>query len=117
MGRARFRGKPGAGSGHPSLYAMQTPPPEPRVSPASAPVSASRGGKPKSGFLPRLSVDAALRAAMTRLLHDVQAGYPRPKGAFWVPRRLGGSAPTPEQAKILDAEELAERARRRAERP
>ena len=62
-------------------------------------------------------VDAALRAEMTRLLHDVQAGYPRPKGAFWVPRRLGGSAPTPEQAKVLDAEELAERARRRAERP
>ena len=61
--------------------------------------------------------DAALRAEMTRLLHDVQAGYPRPKGAFWVPRRLGGSAPTPEQAKVLDAEELAERARRRAERP
>jgi 1-acyl-sn-glycerol-3-phosphate acyltransferase len=61
-------------------------------------------------------VDAALRAEMTRLLHDVQAGYPRPKGAFWVPRRLGGSAPTPEQAKVLDAEELAERARRRAER-
>ena len=63
------------------------------------------------------AVDAALRAEMTRLLHDVQAGYPRPKGALWVPRRLGGSAPTPEQAKVLDAEELAERARRRAERP
>lgn len=61
-------------------------------------------------------LDAALRAGMNQLLHDVQAGYPRPKGAFWVPRRLGGSAPTPEQAKVLDAEELAERARRRAER-
>lgn len=63
------------------------------------------------------TLDAALRAAMTGLLHDVQAGYPRPKGAFWVPSRLGGSAPTPEQAKLLDAEELAERASRRTERP
>ncbi|MDY6997179.1 MAG: lysophospholipid acyltransferase family protein [Actinomycetota bacterium] len=60
-------------------------------------------------------LDAALRAAMTALLHDVQTGYPRPKGAFWVPRRLGGSAPTPAQAAVLDAEELAARARRRAQ--
>ena len=79
----------------------------------------SRVASVASFFVSRIdtAVDAALRAEMTRLLHDVQAGYPRPKGAFWVPRRLGGSAPTPEQAKVLDAEELAERARRRAERP
>ncbi|MBX7431011.1 1-acyl-sn-glycerol-3-phosphate acyltransferase [Mycobacterium sp. Y57] len=60
-------------------------------------------------------LDATLRAAMTRLLHDVQAGYPQPKGAFWVPRRLGGAAPTPAEAKVLDEAELAERARRRAD--
>jgi hypothetical protein len=33
-----------------------------------------------------------------------------------VPRRLGGSAPTMEQARALDEAELAERARKRAER-
>jgi hypothetical protein len=57
-----------------------------------------------------------MRAEMTQLLHDVQARYPAPAGAYWVPRRLGGGAPTMEVAKRLDEAELAERARRRAER-
>jgi 1-acyl-sn-glycerol-3-phosphate acyltransferase len=59
---------------------------------------------------------AALREAMTALLHKVQLDYPHPEGAHWVPRRLGGSAPTLEQAKLLDEAELAARARKRAER-
>jgi hypothetical protein len=37
------------------------------------------------------------------------------EGAFWVPRRLGGSAPTVAEAKIIEETEKAERARRRAE--
>jgi hypothetical protein len=53
---------------------------------------------------------------MTTLLHRVQSDYPHPEGAYWVPRRLGGSAPTMEQARALDEAELAERARKRAER-
>jgi hypothetical protein len=60
--------------------------------------------------------DAALREAMTTLLHQVQQNYPQPPGAYWVPRRLGGSAPTLPEAKALDEAELAERARKRAER-
>jgi 1-acyl-sn-glycerol-3-phosphate acyltransferase len=60
--------------------------------------------------------DAAMRAAMTALLHRVQEEYPHPEGAYWVPRRLGGSAPTLAEAKTLDEIELAERARKRAER-
>jgi 1-acyl-sn-glycerol-3-phosphate acyltransferase len=59
---------------------------------------------------------AALRESMTTLLHRVQLEYPHPEGAHWVPRRLGGSAPTMEQARALDEAELAERARKRAER-
>jgi 1-acyl-sn-glycerol-3-phosphate acyltransferase len=59
---------------------------------------------------------AALREAMNKLLYKVQEDYPRPEGAYWVPRRLGGSAPTMEEAKVLEDAELAERARRRAER-
>jgi 1-acyl-sn-glycerol-3-phosphate acyltransferase len=60
--------------------------------------------------------NVALRESMTALLHKVQEEYPHPEGAYWVPLRLGGSAPTLERAKALDEAELAERARRRAER-
>jgi 1-acyl-sn-glycerol-3-phosphate acyltransferase len=59
---------------------------------------------------------AAMREAMIKLLHRVQEEYPQPEGAYWVPRRLGGSAPTMEKAKELEEAELAERARKRAER-
>jgi hypothetical protein len=45
-------------------------------------------------------------------LHQVQESYEHPAGAYWVPRRMGGSAPTPEEAKVLDEIELAERARK-----
>jgi 1-acyl-sn-glycerol-3-phosphate acyltransferase len=60
-------------------------------------------------------LDAALRDEMTAVLHRVQEEYPHPEGAFWVPRRLGGSAPTVAEAKILEETEKAERARKRAE--
>jgi 1-acyl-sn-glycerol-3-phosphate acyltransferase len=60
--------------------------------------------------------NAVLRESMTALLHHVQLDYPHPEGAYWVPRRLGGSAPTMAEAKALDDAELAARARKRAER-
>ena len=60
------------------------------------------------------SVMGELRAEMTGLLYRAQDDYEHPDGAYWVPRRLGGSAPTPQQARALDTAELAERARRRA---
>ncbi len=59
---------------------------------------------------------AAMREEMNKLLHMVQKTYPHPEGAYWVPHRLGGSAPTMEEAKALEEAELAERARKRAER-
>jgi 1-acyl-sn-glycerol-3-phosphate acyltransferase len=62
------------------------------------------------------ATDAAMRDAMTVLLHDVQQSYEHPEGAYWVPRRMGGSAPTMVEAKQLDEAELAERARKQAER-
>ena len=61
--------------------------------------------------------DAAMREAMTTLLHDVQQTYEHPEGAYWVPRRMGGSAPTMAEAKVLDEAELAERARARKQPP
>ncbi|MGH3561687.1 MAG: lysophospholipid acyltransferase family protein, partial [Mycobacterium sp.] len=59
------------------------------------------------------ALSATLRAAMAPLLQRVQQDYPHPAGAYWVPRRMGGSAPTPAEAKVLDERELAERARKR----
>jgi 1-acyl-sn-glycerol-3-phosphate acyltransferase len=60
--------------------------------------------------------DAAMREAMTTALHQVQESYEHPAGAYWVPRRMGGSAPTLEEAKVLDDIELAERARKQQPR-
>ena len=60
-------------------------------------------------------LDAALRARMSAILHEVQLAYPHPADQWWVPDCLGGSAPTLEQARKLDEDELAERARRAAE--
>jgi 1-acyl-sn-glycerol-3-phosphate acyltransferase len=70
-------------------------------------------------YVPSGTIDAVmaeLREEMTALLHRVQADYPHPDGEYWVPRRLGGSAPTMEEARVLDDTELAERARRQAEK-
>jgi 1-acyl-sn-glycerol-3-phosphate acyltransferase len=75
------------------------------------PISVAVGpAVPPSGGVEQLST--ALREAMTSVLHGVQQDYPHPAGAYWVPRRLGGSAPTLAEAKLLDEAELAERARR-----
>ncbi len=60
--------------------------------------------------------NAALREAMTECLQRAQLGYQHPAGAYWVPRRLGGSAPTLPEAAQLDEAELAERARKQADR-
>ncbi|MFZ0832311.1 MAG: lysophospholipid acyltransferase family protein [Mycobacterium sp.] len=60
--------------------------------------------------------NAALREAMTECLQIAQLGYQHPAGAYWVPQRLGGSAPTLAEAEMLDEAELAERARKRADR-
>ncbi|AZG46876.1 lysophospholipid acyltransferase family protein [Gordonia insulae] len=60
---------------------------------------------------------ARLRDTMTTLLHEVQESYgPHPAGAFWVPARLGGSAPTPEEAHVIEDAEAAEKAAARAQR-
>ncbi|WP_435741749.1 lysophospholipid acyltransferase family protein [Nocardioides sp. SYSU DS0663] len=62
---------------------------------------------------------AALKKAMTGLLDQTIAGYPADEqapGSWWLPARHGGSAPTPEEADRLDAEEKRARAARRAQR-
>lgn len=60
---------------------------------------------------------ATLHQVMTATLHEIQDAYgPHPAGEFWVPARLGGGAPTLDEANAMDAEESAEKARKRAER-
>jgi 1-acyl-sn-glycerol-3-phosphate acyltransferase len=61
-------------------------------------------------------LNAALRQAMNSLLYRVQAEYPHPEGEFWVPRRLGGSAPSREDSQALRAAEIAERIRKEGDR-
>ena len=55
----------------------------------------------------------ALRARMAAMLHEAQETYvDRPAGphdTWWQPARLGGSAPTPEQAAAMDAEDRRRR--------
>ncbi|MFD1149887.1 lysophospholipid acyltransferase family protein [Saccharothrix hoggarensis] len=49
------------------------------------------------------TTDAALRERMQALLDDAQARYPESgEGQWWQPAHLGGTAPTPEEAKRLD---------------
>jgi 1-acyl-sn-glycerol-3-phosphate acyltransferase len=72
-------------------------------------------GRPLSPVGDVEHLDAALRDEMTSVLHRVQEEYPHPEGAFWVPQRLGGGAPTVAEAKILEETEKAARARKRAE--
>ena len=55
-----------------------------------------------------------LKSEMQAMLLQLQDLYgPHPQGEPWVPRRLGGTAPTLEEADALDAADLDERRRRR----
>ena len=55
-----------------------------------------------------------LRMRMRELLDETVARYPVTGSPWWVPRRLGGTAPTLEQAEELDRQARAERAARKA---
>src|SRR6516165_3596074 len=62
---------------------------------------------PPQGTAEQLNV--ALREAINAILYRVQEEYPHPEGEFWVPRRLGGSAPSQDVSRELRIAELAER--------
>ncbi len=60
-------------------------------------------------------LSALLHSRMQHLLEQAQELYgPHPAGEFWVPRRLGGGAPSLAEAARMDAAEAADRAARRA---
>ncbi len=74
-------------------------------------------GEPIEPTLPASELTALLHARMQHLLEQVQESYgPHPTGDFWVPRRLGGGAPSLGDAARLDAEEADRRAAAREER-
>ncbi len=60
---------------------------------------------------------AELHARMSELLDRCIKEYPedeRPPGAWWLPQAYGGTAPTVEEAEVIDAEEKRLRAERKA---
>jgi 1-acyl-sn-glycerol-3-phosphate acyltransferase len=60
---------------------------------------------------------AELHSVMSSMLDEAIRAYPaaeQPPGCWWLPQRYGGSAPTLEEAAVLDADEKRERAARRA---
>jgi 1-acyl-sn-glycerol-3-phosphate acyltransferase len=74
-------------------------------------------GEPIYPTLPPAELTALLHSRMQHLLERVQDAYgAHPAGEFWVPRRLGGGAPSLAEANQLDLDEAAEKAARRAER-
>ena len=57
-----------------------------------------------------------LRERLVVLLDETIARYPdKPAGAWWIPQRLGGSAPTPEEALQIEERVRQEKAERRAQ--
>lgn len=72
-------------------------------------------GEPIAPVGPPNELTDKLRAVMQELLLELQKSYHHEPGAYWVPARLGGSAPTLEEADNLDAQDLAARAAKRAE--
>ncbi|WP_156689456.1 lysophospholipid acyltransferase family protein [Mycobacterium sp. Marseille-P9652] len=57
-------------------------------------------------------LNSELRQAMKSMLYRVQEEYPHPAGEYWVPRRLGGAAPTQDISQAIRLAELQERAKR-----
>jgi len=64
-------------------------------------------------------VTAELQARMEGMLDRLIKAHPddeQPPGSWWLPASYGGSAPTPEEAKAMYAEERRKRAERKAQK-
>ncbi|MFI7003995.1 lysophospholipid acyltransferase family protein [Nocardia sp. NPDC050175] len=83
-----------------------------RLGRTNTPISIAVGA-PIAPFEPASELTAQLRTTMQEMLLDLQKDYTHEQGAYWVPARLGGSAPTLEEADALDAAEAAEKAARK----
>lgn len=66
-----------------------------------------------------VAVTAQLQGRMEAMLDRLITGYPadeQPPGSWWLPAAYGGSAPTPEEAAAMYAEERRLRAERKAQK-
>ena len=70
-------------------------------------------GAPLEPVGPANELTEKLHSTMKAMLLTLQDGYPHEQGAYWVPARLGGSAPTLEEADKLDAADAAARKAKR----
>ncbi|WP_433669655.1 lysophospholipid acyltransferase family protein [Nocardia sp. CA-136227] len=86
-----------------------------RLGRTNTPVSIAVG-KPIQPFEPASALTEQLKSTMHDMLLDLQQDYPHEPGAYWVPSRLGGGAPTLDEANEMDRLEAEEKAARRAER-
>ncbi|MBO0853791.1 MAG: 1-acyl-sn-glycerol-3-phosphate acyltransferase [Nocardia sp.] len=75
-----------------------------------------RIGEPIVPHEPVDDLTAELRSSMSKLLDSAQRDYEMPRGERWVPARLGGGAPTLEQAAVIEAEEQERRRAAKAQR-
>ncbi|MGW0178616.1 lysophospholipid acyltransferase family protein [Nocardia sp. NPDC003345] len=86
-----------------------------RLGRTNTPISIAVGA-PIPPYEPAADLTAELKVTMQKLLSGLQETYVHEPGAYWVPARLGGGAPTLAEADVLDAAEAEERAaRKRAE--
>ncbi|GAA5047115.1 lysophospholipid acyltransferase family protein [Nocardia callitridis] len=73
-------------------------------------------GEPISPDGSAADLTARLRSTMQELLEDLQRDYVHESGAYWVPARLGGGAPTLAEADAMDVAEAKEKAAAKAAR-
>ncbi|WP_070380023.1 lysophospholipid acyltransferase family protein [Rhodococcus sp. WMMA185] len=66
-------------------------------------------GKPIQPAEPAAALTEVLRTEMIAILNRVQDDFDHPVGAPWVPRRLGGTAPTLSEAAEMDRREAEKR--------
>ncbi|MEV0947120.1 lysophospholipid acyltransferase family protein [Rhodococcus sp. NPDC049939] len=66
-------------------------------------------GTPIEPHEPAATLTETLRNEMVAMLHRVQEDFDHPAGAYWVPRRLGGTAPTLEEAAEMDRRDAEKR--------
>lgn len=73
-------------------------------------------GKPLDPVGPPNELTEKLHSTMKKMLLELQETYEHETGAYWVPARLGGSAPTLADADKLDAADAAARSAAREAR-
>ncbi|MFR9752730.1 lysophospholipid acyltransferase family protein [Nocardia sp. 004] len=80
-----------------------------RLGRTNTPISIAVGA-PIQPVASAAELTAELRSRMQSMLLELQKSYAHEPGAYWVPARLGGSAPTLEEADAMDVAEAEAKA-------